>query len=133
MTPIGRFSALGWLKRAEKWTANPPGCHKICPSDGWCDDPRSFHYNRPVQLPIGASAENLWREDGIYDLIGVLDYNLKPRVMGRGSAIFFHLAHRDLRPTAGCIAIKPDDMRRLAPILAKRLIFRVGLDARPQR
>ena len=77
----------------------------LSPSDGWCDDPADPRYNRPVQLPYGASAEALWRDDAVYDLIVVLGYNDEPPQPGRGSAIFLHLATPDLGPTAGCIAV----------------------------
>jgi L,D-peptidoglycan transpeptidase YkuD (ErfK/YbiS/YcfS/YnhG family) len=81
--------------------------------DGWCDDPADQRYNRPVHLPYAASHERLWREDHLYDLIVVLDYNLARPVAGRGSAIFLHLVGRSLAPTAGCIAVGMEAMRRL--------------------
>ncbi len=82
----------------------------LSPANGWCDDPSDRCYNRAVRLPYGASAEALWREDGIYDLIVVLGYNDDPPHAGLGSAIFFHLATPDLGPTAGCIAVHRPDM-----------------------
>ena len=85
----------------------------LSPADGWCDDPADPRYNRPVQLPYGASAEALWRDDGLYDLIVVLGYNDDPPRAGLGSAVFFHLATPDLGPTAGCVAIHRADMVRL--------------------
>ena len=85
----------------------------ISPDDGWCDDPVDTHYNRPVRLPYKASAETLWRDDELYDLVVVLGYNDDPPRAGLGSAIFFHLATPDLGPTAGCIAVERADMIRL--------------------
>lgn len=79
--------------------------HALSPTDGWCDDPADQRYNRPVQLPYGASAEALWRDDGVYDLIVVLGYNDDPPHPGLGSAIFLHLATPDFGPTAGCVAV----------------------------
>mgnify|MGYP001123080365 CR=1 FL=1 len=78
--------------------------------DGWCDAPNHPLYNRPVTLPFAASHEKLWREDHIYDLIVELAHNDAPAVPNLGSAIFFHLAHQDYRPTEGCIAVSLPDM-----------------------
>ena len=75
-------------------------------SDGWCDDPADPQYNRLVTLPYPASAESLWRDDGVYDLLAELGYNDDPVVAGAGSAIFLHLASDDLSPTEGCVAFK---------------------------
>jgi L,D-peptidoglycan transpeptidase YkuD (ErfK/YbiS/YcfS/YnhG family) len=84
--------------------------YALSPTDGWCDDPADRRYNRPVQLPYAASAEALWRDDGLYDLLVVLGYNDDPPRPGLGSAIFFHLAAPDLAPTAGCVAVQRADM-----------------------
>ncbi|HVZ09072.1 L,D-transpeptidase family protein [Rhodopila sp.] len=85
----------------------------LTPMDGWCDDPALPVYNQRVTLPIAGSAEALWREDGLYDIIGVLDWNLSPVVPGRGSAIFLHIARPDYTPTEGCVALAPADLRRV--------------------
>jgi L,D-peptidoglycan transpeptidase YkuD (ErfK/YbiS/YcfS/YnhG family) len=85
----------------------------ISPDDGWCDDPADAHYNCPVKLPYGASAERLWRDDELYDVVVVLGYNDDPPLPGRGSAIFFHLATPGFAPTAGCVAVHRLDMIRL--------------------
>lgn len=79
-------------------------------TDGWCDAPDHRLYNRPVTLPFAASHEKLWRDDPVYDLIVELDHNSAPVVPARGSAVFFHLAHEDYRPTEGCIAISRSHM-----------------------
>ena len=50
------------------------------------------------RLPYPASHERLWRDDHLYDILVVLDWNLmNPRPYG-GSAIFFHLASPDFSP-----------------------------------
>ncbi len=93
------------------------------PHLGWCDEPTSPAYNRPGPLPMRDAHEVMWREDGLYDVVVVLDYNLAPRRAGRGSAIFLHCAKRSdgsgLRPTLGCVALRADDMRRLLPRLGR--------------
>ena len=111
-TPIGQFKLVGWRRRKEAWTVSRPDARAIARSDGWCDDPASNEYNRAVVLPSHARAENLWRDDGLYDLIGILDFNFSPRIKGRGSAIFLHLAHADFGATAGCLALQRSTMRK---------------------
>jgi L,D-peptidoglycan transpeptidase YkuD (ErfK/YbiS/YcfS/YnhG family) len=85
----------------------------IAPDDGWCDDPADLNYNRPVAHPYPGSAERLWREDGVYDLVVVLGYNDDPVVPGKGSAIFMHLARPDYAPTEGCVALARADLEAL--------------------
>ena len=88
----------------------------IGPDDGWCDDPADAHYNRPVSHPYPASAEHLWRQDSVYDIVLVLGHNDDPVVPGRGSAIFLHLAQPDYGPTEGCVALARDDLERLLAV-----------------
>jgi len=83
----------------------------IAPDDAWCDDPAHPDYNRMIRLPHPARHEVLWRDDGLYDIVGVLGWNDDPPVRGRGSAIFLHVAGSDLAPTAGCIALAVADLR----------------------
>ncbi len=83
----------------------------IRPEDGWCDDPRSRRYNRLVTLPCGAGHEAMLREDGLYDVVIETDWNRRPAVPGRGSAIFIHIARPGFRPTEGCIALSRKGMR----------------------
>ncbi|MES1197375.1 MAG: L,D-transpeptidase family protein [Pseudomonadota bacterium] len=86
-------------------------CRTLTPSDGWCDAPGDPAYNRLVAHPYPASAERLWREDHVYNLIVVLGFNDDPVIPGRGSAIFLHLAHADWRATEGCVAIDQETMQ----------------------
>jgi L,D-peptidoglycan transpeptidase YkuD (ErfK/YbiS/YcfS/YnhG family) len=121
-TPVARHRIETFLLRRDR--LRPPAliapAQPMRPKMGWCDDPGSGSYNRPVCLPCRAGHEDLWREDSLYDVVGVLDWNRRPRVGGRGSAIFLHLARPDFAPTAGCVAIAAADMRRLLPRLARR-------------
>ena len=91
---------------------------------GWCDEPGAALYNRPVPLPMRPGHETMWRRDGLYDVVVVLDWNIAPRRAGRGSAIFLHCAKspegaRGLKPTLGCVALRAADMRRLLPRLGR--------------
>ena len=92
----------------------------IRPRDGWCDASTDRNYNRPVSHPYPASAERLLREDGLYDVVVVLDYNDCPRVRGHGSAIFLHVAKPGFAPTEGCIAFTRPHLLRLLARLGLR-------------
>ncbi|ALL15082.1 L,D-transpeptidase family protein [Caulobacter henricii] len=85
----------------------------MAPDDGWCDAPGDPAYNRPVKLPYAASAERLWRDDHVYDLVGILAHNDDPPVPGMGSAIFLHLAREDFSGTEGCVALARADLEAL--------------------
>lgn len=114
-TPVGLLPLRRVLYRADRLP--PPACavprEPLALEDGWCDDPTHPDYNRMVRLPHPARHEELWRSDGLYDIIGVLGWNDDPPVPERGSAIFLHVARPDFSPTEGCIALAPDDVRTL--------------------
>ena len=95
------------------------------PDDGWCDDPTDRLYNRPVRLPYEGRHEDLWRADGLYDVIVVLDYNLAHPRAGAGSAIFLHIAAPGLGATQGCIAVASAAMRRLLTRIGPTTVFDV--------
>jgi L,D-peptidoglycan transpeptidase YkuD (ErfK/YbiS/YcfS/YnhG family) len=80
------------------------------PEDGWCDAPGDPNYNRPVTLPYPASAERMWRDDAVYDLVVVLGHNDTPPVPGMGSAIFMHVAREGYLGTEGCVALARADI-----------------------
>lgn len=132
VSPFGRFRIVGWM-RSKSWKPYRADCRTITQRDGWCDDPVSLLYNRQVVLPFRAGAEKLQRDDGVYDLIGIMDFNFRPRIVGRGSAIFFHLAHSDLKPTAGCLGLKRNVMRKTQFLWSSRLQIDVGDFSRPRR
>ncbi len=114
-TPFGRLPLREVLYRADRGkrprTQLPVRAIRV--SDGWCDDPVEANYNRLVTLPAARRAEGLWRADRLYDVVIVLGYNDRPRVKGRGSAIFVHLARPGYTPTQGCIALSRHDIVRL--------------------
>ncbi|HEY2132150.1 MAG TPA: L,D-transpeptidase family protein [Acetobacteraceae bacterium] len=124
-TPAGLLPLRRVLYRADRQpiprTAVPR--EPLSPDDGWCDDPTHVDYNRLIRLPHPARHEVLWREDGLYDVIGVLGWNDAPVVRGRGSAIFLHVARPDLSPTEGCVALPLGELRRVleAGLTALRL------------
>jgi L,D-peptidoglycan transpeptidase YkuD (ErfK/YbiS/YcfS/YnhG family) len=123
-TPAGRWKILRfYLRRPAPLNMSWRATRR---DDLWCDDPRSFLYNRPLRAPSRLGHEQMWREDRLYDVVGVIDYNILPRRRGLGSAIFFHIATEELGPTAGCIALRPRDMGRLLPRLSRRATIFVG-------
>jgi L,D-peptidoglycan transpeptidase YkuD (ErfK/YbiS/YcfS/YnhG family) len=114
-TPMGRFPVREVLYRGDRVPRprTPLPVRTIRVHDGWCDDPADRNYNRLIKLPAQRSAEGLMRADHLYDVILMLGYNDRPRVRGRGSAIFVHLARPGYTPTDGCIALSPADMSAL--------------------
>ena len=85
----------------------------IRPDDGWCEDPLDRHYNQPIRLEGDRGGDRLQRDDHLYDFIVEIDHNTSPRIAGRGSAVFLHLARRDFSPTAGCVSMTKSAMLRL--------------------
>ena len=85
----------------------------IRPIDGWCDASGDPNYNRPVTLPYPASAEQMWREDKVYDFVLVLGHNDDPVIPLMGSAIFLHVARPNFEPTEGCVALQAWDVLEL--------------------
>jgi L,D-peptidoglycan transpeptidase YkuD (ErfK/YbiS/YcfS/YnhG family) len=114
-TPSGTFRPVRLWWRADRLprprTLLP--VRPIRPDDAWCEDPCDRRYNRPVRMPPGAAGDRLWRADRLYDLIVEIDHNTRPRIAGRGSAVFLHVARPDRGPTAGCIAAEAGALLRL--------------------
>ncbi|MBN9563267.1 MAG: L,D-transpeptidase family protein [Alphaproteobacteria bacterium] len=111
-TPAGALPLRRVLYRADRIAH--PACavpvEPLAPDDGWCDDPTHPDYNRMIRLPHPARHEALWRDDAVYDLIGVLGWNDQPVIRERGSAIFLHVARADFAPTEGCVALALPDL-----------------------
>jgi L,D-peptidoglycan transpeptidase YkuD (ErfK/YbiS/YcfS/YnhG family) len=127
-TPAGRFALLWGFYRPDRQRPPAGGLPmRVLRRDaGWCEDPRSPCYNLPVRRPFAFVSDAMWRADDLYDLTIVLDYNFTRRKKSAGSAIFFHNARPGLTPTAGCVAIRASDMRRLAPRLSARAVMAIG-------
>lgn len=125
-TPAGLLALRRVYYRADRGPipAAAVPIEPLAADDGWCDDAGHADYNRPVRLPHGARHEVLWRDDALYDVIGVLGWNDAPVLRGRGSAIFLHLARADYAPTEGCVALAGADLRWLlgAGVTALRVI-----------
>ncbi len=121
-TPAGRWPIVEFLIRNDRTPPVRTGLPQrfIRCADGWCDDPASPRYNRPIPLPTKASHERLWREDAVYDLVLTLDYNLRRPLRRRGSAIFLHVVREGWQPTEGSVAIRATTLRRLLPRLTRQ-------------
>lgn len=119
-SPAGRFPLLCVFYRADRLTPPPRSFLPLQPiraNDGWVDQPNDPQYNSLVALPYPAHHEELWRIDGLYDLVVLIGYNTDPPVPDRGSAIFLHVASADFAPTSGCIAVARDVLLGLLPRL----------------
>lgn len=134
-TPRGRYRLERLLYRADR--LRRPRCGlpttAITPCDGWCDAVGDRNYNRAVRHPYPASAERLWRDDGLYDVLVVISHNRCPRLQRGGSAIFIHVAREGYPPTHGCVALaRPELLRLMARCSAQTTIDTVAI-GRPGR
>jgi L,D-peptidoglycan transpeptidase YkuD (ErfK/YbiS/YcfS/YnhG family) len=114
-TPRGCFQLLRLWWRADRAPLPATGLpiRRIDPLLAWCEDPAHRRYNRPFRRDRNESGDRLWREDRLYDCIVEIDYNRRPRVAGRGSAIFLHFARPEGTPTAGCVGFRTGALERL--------------------
>jgi L,D-peptidoglycan transpeptidase YkuD (ErfK/YbiS/YcfS/YnhG family) len=121
-TPRGTFRLKRLWWRADRHPRPPTllPSRRIGPHDGWCEDPADRRYNRPVRLKPASHADRLARADALYDFVIELDHNTRPRVAGRGSAVFIHVACPGFAPTAGCVALERATLRRLFGRLGPR-------------
>jgi L,D-peptidoglycan transpeptidase YkuD (ErfK/YbiS/YcfS/YnhG family) len=121
-TPRGVFHPvrLWWRPDRLPRPATRLPVRRIGPGDGWCEDPNDRRYNRPVRVAAGSTADRLARQDALYDVIVEIDHNTRPRVAGRGSAVFVHVARPGFAPTAGCIALTRPALLRLVARLTRR-------------
>jgi L,D-peptidoglycan transpeptidase YkuD (ErfK/YbiS/YcfS/YnhG family) len=127
-TPRGSFRLRRLWWRADRTVRPRTGLpvRRIRTDDGWCEDPRDRHYNQPVRVPAGHPGDRLWRTDHLYDFIVELDHNTRPRVAGRGSAVFVHVARPGYGPTAGCVALTVPALRQLIQRAGRRTRIIIG-------
>lgn len=127
-TPRGSFRPIRLWWRADRYprprTLLP--VRAIGPEDAWCEDPADRHYNQPVRLGLDRRGDRLRRDDHLYDFIVEIDHNTAPRIAGRGSAVFLHLARANFSPTAGCVAMTRSAMLRLLEHLGPRTRIVIG-------
>ena len=118
-TPAGSFSLPFGMYRPDRIEL-PKTDLPMTPlreAHAWVDDPNDPQYNQLVKLPYPSHTEELWRTDGIYDLLVVVGYNMNPTQPGAGSAIFLHIARPDFSPTEGCVAVSRSVLLELVKVL----------------
>jgi L,D-peptidoglycan transpeptidase YkuD (ErfK/YbiS/YcfS/YnhG family) len=128
ITPKGTFKikTIYYRKDKVKKILTSIKIEKIKKNMGWCDDPRSAAYNKLINLPNKYSYERLYRKDNIYDLIIVLNYNMRPVIKNKGSAIFIHVANNNYNPTRGCVALSKVDLLKILNNINKRTKVKIG-------
>lgn len=127
-TPRGSFRPrqLWWRADRHVRPRTQLPIRPIRPEDAWCEDPADRHYNRPLRLKAGSSGDRLTRADHLYDFIVEIDHNTRPRIAGRGSAVFLHLARPNYAPTAGCISMSRAAMLQLLRRLSRKTKIMIG-------
>jgi L,D-peptidoglycan transpeptidase YkuD (ErfK/YbiS/YcfS/YnhG family) len=99
---------------------------KIIKNMAWCDDPSSNLYNQQIKLSNKIDHEKLIRNDSLYDLILVLNYNINPTIKHKGSAIFIHIAKNYYKKTKGCIALKKINLIELISKIKKNTKIKIN-------
>jgi L,D-peptidoglycan transpeptidase YkuD (ErfK/YbiS/YcfS/YnhG family) len=121
-TPAGRFHPIRLWWRADRLrrprTLLP--VRRIAPDDAWCEDPADRRYNHSFRRSANEPGDRLRRRDGLYDVIIEIDHNTRPRIAGRGSAVFIHVAREGFAPTAGCVALRRADLLALVSALTPK-------------
>ena len=118
-TPIGNFRLGNLYFRSDKIKKLKTRlkCIPIRKNMGWCDDVKSKKfYNELIITDKKVRHEKLYRKDFKYNLLIPLSYNSNPTILGKGSAIFFHLT-KSYKATEGCIALKEKDFLILLKLI----------------
>ena len=97
---------------------------KINPNMGWCNDPLNEKYNSLIKINGKIRHEKLYRRDNKYDILLVIDYNLRKPIPFKGSAIFIHLT-KNFKSTAGCIALNKKDFLILLKLVNRKTRIKI--------
>ena len=127
-SPRGRFGLVRLWWRADRRPRPPTRLptHPIRADDAWCEDPSHRRYNQSIKLSASSPGDRLQRDDALYDLLIELDHNTRPRIAGRGSAVFIHAARAKLAPTAGCVALPAAALKRLLAQIERNAVIEIG-------
>lgn len=127
VTPKGKYKIIKVFYRADriKRIKSNFRLYKIKKDMGWCDDPLSKNYNKLIKLPSKFGHEKLYRKDKLYDLILVLNYNLKPILKNKGSAIFIHITNTNYKETKGCVGLKKRDLIFILNDIKKNITVKI--------
>ncbi|MCX8514982.1 MAG: hypothetical protein RL017_425 [Pseudomonadota bacterium] len=111
-TPLGIFK-LGACFGKEACPAFIKGkYHQITKVDKFIDDPNSEQYNSWVSTATTANSyETMLRNDDLYDLGLIVEYNMHPVIASKGSAIFMHIWRNQYTGTEGCIAMNKQNLQ----------------------
>ena len=125
-TPAGLFSLGKVYYRKDKIRHLKTNLRKIVIKKkmAWCDDPNNKFYNK-LTFTNDKSKEKLYRKDNLYNIIVVINYNIKPIIKNKGSAIFIHLARKNYSGTMGCIGLKKKDLLDILKTVNKRTKIKI--------
>ena len=128
ITPKGKFKIKSILYRKDRVSKIKSKISKLIiqKNMGWCNDPRSSHYNKLIKFPFSFNAEKLYRADNIYDIILVLDFNSRPIRKNKGSAIFIHVARKNYKHTEGCVAVSKNNLKNIIKKINKKTIVNIN-------
>lgn len=127
ITPKGRYKIKYILYRKDRIKRIQTKIKKIIikKNMGWCDDPNSKLYNKLIKLPSTFSYEKLYKKENVYDIVLVLNYNMKPVIKHKGSAIFIHVSKSNYKKTEGCIALKKIHLLKILKDLKKNTLVKI--------
>jgi L,D-peptidoglycan transpeptidase YkuD (ErfK/YbiS/YcfS/YnhG family) len=127
ITPKGKYKITKVYYRADRIKKIKTNfrLYQIKKNMGWCDDPLSKNYNKLIKLPSKFGHEKLYRKDKLYDLILVLNYNFKPIIKNKGSAIFIDIANKNYKKTMGCIGLKKKDLIFILNDIKKNITVKI--------
>ena len=125
-TPSGLFSLGKVYYRKDKIRNLKTNLKKIIIKKkmAWCDDSNNKFYNK-LTFTNDKSKEKLYRKDNLYNIIVVINYNIKPIIKNKGSAIFIHLARKNYSGTMGCIGLKKKDLLDILKTVKKRTKIKI--------
>ena len=128
ITPKGAYKIRYVLYRKDRVKKFKTKLKKIVlkKNMGWCNDPNSTHYNKLIKLPATHSFEKLYKKENIYDIILVLNYNMRPIVRNKGSAIFIHVVKGNYKKTEGCVSLKKNDLLKILKQINKNTLIKIG-------
>ncbi|MDA8687643.1 L,D-transpeptidase family protein [bacterium] len=134
-TPIGKWKLKSIFYRSDKLFKptiknKSLKINKITKECGWCDDPKSYYYNRYINVKKNSylkkiNFEKLWRDDQAYDLVIETSHNTSPIIKGKGSAIFIHCSFSDFGETAGCVALTKKDLIFLIKNISREVYLEI--------
>ncbi len=125
-TPKGIFSLGSLFYRKDKIPKLLTKLKKIPIKKkmGWCNDINNKSYNKLININSKVSHEKMFRNDNKYDLVIVINYNIKKVIRKKGSAIFIHLTN-NYKKTQGCLALKKKDLLILLKLINKKTKIKI--------